>query len=249
MWLLNSSSNRFVWRERRQAGLVARSWKRAVGAGARHRLVFVDRLLASLVHLRHGAAQSVGRPSDARTGTSSSPARTSRTPSKPRSTPIGKGGCCSAAQPSPAQPRPAGQLRDLTHAHPLGLIKPSAAPLGDPRRPRLPRPGSTDGRPRRDATAPQVQEEPAGLLRRNPRAPAQGPCLTPYPRRARHRTPQKPAGPHPSPRPTRTHERHRPNRRRLLAHQQTADLGPKSTTLKPRTAEPRRLTANHARAR
>ncbi len=35
---------------------MARSWKRVVGAGARHRLVFVDRFLASVVYLRHGAA-------------------------------------------------------------------------------------------------------------------------------------------------------------------------------------------------
>ncbi|MDT3399802.1 transposase family protein [Streptomyces sp. B1866] len=30
-----------------------------MGAGAKHRLVFVDRLLATLVHLRHGAAHDV----------------------------------------------------------------------------------------------------------------------------------------------------------------------------------------------
>ena len=43
-----------LWQERHQARLAARSRKRAVGAGAKHRLVFVDRLLATLVHLRHG---------------------------------------------------------------------------------------------------------------------------------------------------------------------------------------------------
>ncbi|WP_241565597.1 transposase family protein [Streptomyces sp. ZL-24] len=30
-----------------------------MGAGAKHRLVFVDRLLATLIHLRHGAAHDV----------------------------------------------------------------------------------------------------------------------------------------------------------------------------------------------
>jgi hypothetical protein len=33
--------------------------QRAVGAGARHRLVFIDRLLATLVHLRHGVTHDV----------------------------------------------------------------------------------------------------------------------------------------------------------------------------------------------
>ncbi|MEU6987274.1 transposase family protein [Streptomyces sp. NPDC046324] len=33
--------------------------KRAVGAGAKHRLVFVDRLLATLVHLRHRVTHDV----------------------------------------------------------------------------------------------------------------------------------------------------------------------------------------------
>ncbi|MDX3372264.1 transposase [Streptomyces sp. ME02-6987-2C] len=48
-----------LWQERHQAKLAARPRKRAVGAGAKHRLVFVDRLLATLVHLRHGATHDV----------------------------------------------------------------------------------------------------------------------------------------------------------------------------------------------
>ncbi|WP_199819374.1 transposase family protein, partial [Streptomyces sp. NRRL S-378] len=48
-----------LWHDRHQARLVARPRKRAVGAGAKHRLVFVDRLLATLVHLRHGATHDV----------------------------------------------------------------------------------------------------------------------------------------------------------------------------------------------
>ncbi|MDU9000804.1 transposase family protein [Streptomyces mirabilis] len=48
-----------LWRERHQARLASRQRKRAVGAGAKHQLVFVDRLLATLVHLRHGATHDV----------------------------------------------------------------------------------------------------------------------------------------------------------------------------------------------
>ncbi|MFB7345105.1 hypothetical protein [Streptomyces hydrogenans] len=40
--------------ERHQAKLTSRPRQHAVGAGAKHRLVFVDRLRATLVHLRHG---------------------------------------------------------------------------------------------------------------------------------------------------------------------------------------------------
>ncbi|MFJ6662212.1 transposase family protein [Streptomyces sp. NPDC091377] len=48
-----------LWHERHQARLASRQRKRTVGAGAKHRLVFVDRLLASLVHLRHGTTHDV----------------------------------------------------------------------------------------------------------------------------------------------------------------------------------------------
>lgn len=48
-----------LWHEQHQAGLVARPRRRAVGAGAKHKLVFVDRLLATLVNLRHGATHDV----------------------------------------------------------------------------------------------------------------------------------------------------------------------------------------------
>lgn len=48
-----------LWHERHHAALVARPRRRAVGAGAKHKLVFVDRLLATLVHLRHGATHDV----------------------------------------------------------------------------------------------------------------------------------------------------------------------------------------------
>ncbi|MFJ7416907.1 transposase family protein [Streptomyces sp. NPDC098077] len=48
-----------LWQERHQARLTSRPRKRAVGAGAKRRLVFVDRLLATLVHLRHGVTHDV----------------------------------------------------------------------------------------------------------------------------------------------------------------------------------------------
>jgi hypothetical protein len=47
------------WQARRDARLADRTGRRAVGAGARHRLVFLDRLLATLVHLRHGVTHDV----------------------------------------------------------------------------------------------------------------------------------------------------------------------------------------------
>ncbi|WP_374225198.1 transposase family protein [Streptomyces sp. ISL-98] len=45
--------------ERHQAALASRPRRRAVGAGAKHKLVFGDRLLAALIHLRHGATHDV----------------------------------------------------------------------------------------------------------------------------------------------------------------------------------------------
>jgi hypothetical protein len=48
-----------VWQDRQQARLTARTRRRAVGAGARYRLVFVDRLLATLVCLRYGVTHDV----------------------------------------------------------------------------------------------------------------------------------------------------------------------------------------------
>jgi hypothetical protein len=48
-----------LWHERHQARLVSRPRKRVVGVGAKHRLVFVDRLLATLVHLRHATTHDV----------------------------------------------------------------------------------------------------------------------------------------------------------------------------------------------
>ncbi len=47
------------WQARQDARLTDRPRQRAVGAGARHRLVFIDRLLATLVHLRHGVTHDV----------------------------------------------------------------------------------------------------------------------------------------------------------------------------------------------
>lgn len=48
-----------VWQSRNEARLKARPRERAVGAGARYRLVFADRLLVTLVHLRHGTTHDV----------------------------------------------------------------------------------------------------------------------------------------------------------------------------------------------
>jgi hypothetical protein len=48
-----------LWHERHQARPASRPRKRALGSGAKHRLVFADRLLATLVHLRHGVTHDV----------------------------------------------------------------------------------------------------------------------------------------------------------------------------------------------
>ncbi|WP_406053665.1 transposase family protein [Streptomyces sp. NBC_01077] len=48
-----------LWHECHQAKLTSRPRKRAAGAGAKHRFVFAGRLLAALVHLRHGATHDV----------------------------------------------------------------------------------------------------------------------------------------------------------------------------------------------
>ncbi|MEW2051444.1 transposase family protein [Streptomyces sp. NPDC005476] len=48
-----------LWHERHQARLTERLRQRAVGAGAKHRFVFIDRLLATLVSLRHGTTHDV----------------------------------------------------------------------------------------------------------------------------------------------------------------------------------------------
>ncbi|MFI1804799.1 transposase family protein [Streptomyces californicus] len=45
--------------ERHQSGLASRPRRRAAGAGAKHKPVFVDRLLATPAHLRHGTTHDV----------------------------------------------------------------------------------------------------------------------------------------------------------------------------------------------
>jgi hypothetical protein len=47
------------WQARQDARPADRPRRRAIGTGARHRLVFLDRLLATLVHLRHGVTHDV----------------------------------------------------------------------------------------------------------------------------------------------------------------------------------------------
>ncbi|WP_327350340.1 transposase family protein [Streptomyces sp. NBC_01304] len=48
-----------LWAAQRCRRLSERPRRRAMGAGARYKLVFVDRLLATLVHLRHGVTHDV----------------------------------------------------------------------------------------------------------------------------------------------------------------------------------------------
>jgi hypothetical protein len=48
-----------VWQARQHAKLTDRPRRRALGAGAKYKLVFVDRLLVTLVHLRHATTHDV----------------------------------------------------------------------------------------------------------------------------------------------------------------------------------------------
>ncbi|GAA1376247.1 transposase family protein [Streptomyces beijiangensis] len=48
-----------LWQARRDAAPLDRPRRRAVGAGAKYKVVFVDRLLATAVHLRHGITHDV----------------------------------------------------------------------------------------------------------------------------------------------------------------------------------------------
>ncbi|MFE5589234.1 transposase family protein [Streptomyces sp. NPDC056549] len=97
-------------------------------------MVFIDRLLATLVHLRHGATHYV----------------LACWFGVDRSTITGRSARCGRRSLSEAAPSP-------------------------------PASGYHTASPRR----------PAGLVRVDLRTPAQGPLLTPSPRRARHRTPQE----------------------------------------------------------
>ncbi|WP_329265077.1 transposase family protein [Streptomyces sp. NBC_01478] len=48
-----------LWHAQHQARLMTGPRRRAVGAGAKHQFVFIDRLLATLVSLRHGTTHDV----------------------------------------------------------------------------------------------------------------------------------------------------------------------------------------------
>ncbi|MEU1515118.1 transposase family protein [Streptomyces sp. NPDC005811] len=48
-----------LWHHQHQARLTARPRRRAVGAGVKHKFVYVDRLLVTLVNLRHGTTHDV----------------------------------------------------------------------------------------------------------------------------------------------------------------------------------------------
>ncbi|MFH9334018.1 hypothetical protein ACH4KU_34265 [Streptomyces althioticus] len=91
------------------------------------------------------------RQSGARTGTGSSPARASRTRSRPWSSRTGTAACCSAARPGPAA-APTSPTRAS-----WGWSAPGRRTRGgDARRRRLPGPGSSDRRPCDHTTTPQV---------------------------------------------------------------------------------------------
>ncbi|MFJ4866831.1 transposase family protein [Streptomyces sp. NPDC088748] len=293
--------------ERHQVRLESRPRERAVGAGAKHRLIFIDRLLATLVHLRHGATHDVlacwfgvdrstitraigevrsllaTRGCTIATGVrlrtladvidhlgvggqtgiiDGTEIRVRRRAAglKDREKFISGKNKQNAVKAvvltdasgqllfcSPAHPA---SCADITHARQLGLVKhltggPAVEILADAGYQRR-----SDRRPRGDTTAPQVQEEPAGVVRGDLRASAQGALLTPDPGRARHRTPQELAGTRSPPRPTRAGERHGPSHRRTAFT--PADHHPREPSATVTTAPTctfRCVTANHARAR
>lgn len=237
-----------LWHDRHQASLVARPWKRAAGAGAKHRLVFIDRLLATLgAPPPWGSPRRAGllvrrRPIDHHPGHRRSPASTGRarmhhlpgtspadtrrghrpprlqradrnhrrTEIRVRRPAIGRKDrdkyisgknkqnavkamvlthekgrmlLCSPAEPA--------SCADITHPRRLGLVKhlvagPAVEILADAGYQAL---GAQTGGRVVTPPHPQVQEEPAGPVRGDLRAAATGPFLTPYPSRARDRTP------------------------------------------------------------
>ncbi|MEU8917858.1 transposase family protein [Streptomyces nigrescens] len=279
-----------------------------MGAGAKHRLVFIDRLLATLVHLRHGATHDVlacwfgvdrstitraigeVRPLLAGRGCTISPGVRLRTLAevvdhlgasgktgivdgteirvrrpavgrKDRDTFISGKSKQNAVKTmvvtdaegrllfcSPTRP---GSCADITHARQLGLVKlladgPAVEILADAGYQGLG--AQTGGRlvtpPHRKfkKKAPDWYEEMYERQRK-----------THSSRRIRVEhgiAPEELASPGPPPRSARAHERHRPSRRRSAVP--PADHGPGTgsadVNIGPHRS-PRRLTANHARAR
>lgn len=95
-----------------------------------------------------------------------------------------------------------------------------------------------------------VQEEPARVVRKNARAPAQGVLLTPHPGRARHGSPEELEIPRPAPKPPRAHERHHPSCRRAALAPAGRHDGQQCANVNT-MANPwlRRAAADYARAR
>ncbi|MFB7591937.1 hypothetical protein [Streptomyces sp. NPDC056169] len=91
-----------LWLERHQAVLASRARRRAVGAGAKHRLVFVDRLLATVVQLRHGATHDVLPAGSVPTGP----------PSRVRSVRCGR---CSPNEAAPSRPASSSLAEAIDH--------------------------------------------------------------------------------------------------------------------------------------
>ncbi|MEU9663864.1 helix-turn-helix domain-containing protein [Streptomyces chartreusis] len=161
-----------LWHEQHQARLTARPRRRAVGAGAKNKFVFVDRLLATLVSLRHGTTHDVlacwfgvdrstitraigeVRPLLAQRGCTVAPGL--------RHGPHGRERARDVLQPGPA-----GQLRRHYPGPSAGTgPAPDRRPVsGDPRGCRLSGHGSAVRRSGCDPASSQVQEERSRLVR------------------------------------------------------------------------------------
>lgn len=216
-----------LWHARRQAKLASRARKRAVGAGAKHQLVFVDGLLGTLSHLRHAATYDVlacwfqvDRPTITRVIGEIGPLLAER-------------GCTVG---------PGLRLRTLAEVvEHLGAKAAMGIIDGTEIRVRRPKAGSKDldafisGKSRQDAVKAMVVSDQDGrVLFCSPTVPGScadihprpsigtgpaagrraGTLLAAHPDRTRHRAPEELALARTTPRTPRAHEPHHPSRRR-----------------------------------
>ncbi|MFF4345264.1 transposase family protein [Kitasatospora sp. NPDC001540] len=221
-----------VWQARRDAELCDRPRRRSVGAGAKCQLVFVDRLLATLVHLCHGATHDVlacwfdvDRSTLTRAADEIRPLLAERgcrnrfVSGKSRINPMkalvatddrGRVLFCGEVR--------AGSVAHITQVRDAGLVDLLAVTihleiLTDAGYQGLGGPDLWPGRhpapqtPRQAPRAPPVTHGP-------PRTGPLRPLLRPHASRTRHRPPQELAHPRPAPWSPRPPARHRPSRRR-----------------------------------
>ncbi|MFE0922710.1 transposase family protein [Streptomyces nigra] len=144
---------------------------------------------------------------------------------------------------SPSKP---GSCADITHACQLGLVKlladgPAVEILADAGYQGLG--AQTGGRMVPPLHRASRRTSPTGTTSGSPRTAAQGPLLPAYPRRARHRPSEEPAGTGQSPRPPRVYEPRRSGRRRPAIP--PAERGPDSGDCRAEHRVPPRPSTSH----